>query len=172
MERGAVPFGAAALLRVKMGWRRVVGPPGFLRLSNERFSIIMSSDMSAEPEYWLELAQYELETAKAMLEKKRFVYVLVMCQQVVEKTVKALYAKLHGEIPPRIHNLVELSERCEIKLTPEQEDRLRQLSFYYIGARYPEDLSELSSINQNVAEMFYSFTLEFTEWVEKDLIEK
>jgi HEPN domain-containing protein len=130
----------------------------------------MYPDMSAEPEYWLGLARYDLETAKAVLEKKRFVYVLVMCQQTVEKTLKALYAKLRSEIPPRIHNLVELSERCSIGLTPEQEDRLRQLNFYYIGARYPEDISDLSSINQETAELFYSFTLEFTEWIEKGLI--
>jgi HEPN domain-containing protein len=130
----------------------------------------MYPDMSAEPEYWLGLARYDLETAKAVLEKKRFVYVLVMCQQTVEKTLKALYAKLRSEIPPRIHNLVELSERCGIGLTPEQEDRLRQLNFYYIGARYPEDISDLSSINQETAELFYSFTLEFTEWIEKGLI--
>jgi HEPN domain-containing protein len=130
----------------------------------------MYPDMSAEPEYWLGLARYDLETAKAVLEKKRFVYVLVMCQQTVEKTLKALYAKLRSEIPPRIHNLVELSERYGIGLTPEQEDRLRQLNFYYIGARYPEDISDLSSINQETAELFYSFTLEFTEWIEKGLI--
>jgi HEPN domain-containing protein len=139
-------------------------------LSNERFSIIMLSVMTADPEYWLELARYDLGTAKAVLETKRFVYVLVMCQQAIEKTLKALYTKLYGEIPPRIHNLVELSERCEVELTPEQEDRLRQLDFYYIGARYPEDISELSSINEGTAELFYSFTLGFAEWMEKDLI--
>ena len=35
-------------------------------------------------EYWLEIAQYDLVSAKAMLESKRFLYVGFLCHQVVE----------------------------------------------------------------------------------------
>ncbi len=42
-------------------------------------------------EYWIDLAIYDLETAKAMLKSKRYLYVGFMCNQVVEKMFKAYY---------------------------------------------------------------------------------
>ena len=44
-------------------------------------------------QYWLELSEYDLATAKAMLETKRYLYVGYMCHQSTEKALKGLYAK-------------------------------------------------------------------------------
>ena len=35
--------------------------------------------------YWHEVAAYDLETAKAMFESGRYLYVAFMCQQAIEK---------------------------------------------------------------------------------------
>ena len=40
--------------------------------------------------YWMELAEYDFETAKAMLRTERFLYVGFMAHQSVEKALKAL----------------------------------------------------------------------------------
>ena len=45
-------------------------------------------------EYWKELADYDLDTAKAMLKSKRYLYVGFMCNQVIEKIFKAYYVKI------------------------------------------------------------------------------
>lgn len=37
--------------------------------------------------YWLELADYDYETALAMLESKRYLYVGFMCHQTIEKSL-------------------------------------------------------------------------------------
>ena len=58
---------------------------------------------------WVEKAEYDLETAKAMLDAKRHLYVLFCCQQTIEKMLKAVFAKRMEETPPRVHSLVELS---------------------------------------------------------------
>jgi HEPN domain-containing protein len=42
-------------------------------------------------EYWLDIANYDLETASAMLAGSRWLYVVFMCQQAIEKLVKGLY---------------------------------------------------------------------------------
>lgn len=42
-------------------------------------------------EYWLDIAQYDLVSAKAMLESKRFLYGGFLCHQVAEKCLKAHY---------------------------------------------------------------------------------
>ncbi len=41
-------------------------------------------------EYWLDIASYDLKTARAMLRTKRFLYVGFMCHQVIEKVKKYL----------------------------------------------------------------------------------
>ena len=44
--------------------------------------------------YWIELSEYDLETAKVMLSSRRLLYVGFMCHQVVEKALKAIISFL------------------------------------------------------------------------------
>ena len=41
---------------------------------------------------WLASADYDMQTAEAMFESKRYLYVVFMCHLALEKTLKALYA--------------------------------------------------------------------------------
>ncbi len=41
--------------------------------------------------YWVEMSDYDFDTAKAMLDTKRYLYVAFMCHQVVEKLLKAYW---------------------------------------------------------------------------------
>jgi hypothetical protein len=62
-------------------------------------------------EYWIDLADYDIETAKAMLKSKRFLYVGLMCHQAIEKALKAIIVRdcQIDEIPPKIHDLSKLA---------------------------------------------------------------
>ena len=53
--------------------------------------------------HWVERAKYDLETAKVMLETERYLYVGYMCQQAVEKILKAMIAQKNKETLP-VHN--------------------------------------------------------------------
>jgi len=83
---------------------------------------------------WIERSQYDLDTAKAMLETGRYLYVAYMCQQSVEKLLKAIIAQKGKENFP-IHHLNRLAEISEIsnKLNPEQFNFLAELTPYHIG---------------------------------------
>jgi HEPN domain-containing protein len=41
--------------------------------------------------YWLDIANYDLDTAEALYNSGRWLYVAFMCHQVIEKTLKARY---------------------------------------------------------------------------------
>ncbi|MGM0411557.1 MAG: HEPN domain-containing protein [Bacillota bacterium] len=41
--------------------------------------------------YWTDLAEYDLKTAKTMLQTDRLLYVGFMCHQTIEKMLKAYY---------------------------------------------------------------------------------
>ena len=49
--------------------------------------------------YWVELSDYDFETAKVMLATKRYLYVGFMCHQVIEKILKAYWSKMLPEPP-------------------------------------------------------------------------
>lgn len=50
--------------------------------------------MDKKVKYWLDLAKYDLETAKAMLDTKRYLYVGFMCHQTIAKGLKVLKADI------------------------------------------------------------------------------
>ncbi len=117
--------------------------------------------------HWVERAEYDLETAKAMLDTARYLYVGYMCQQAVEKALKAIIAQQNRENPP-IHNLNRLAEIAGIKneLSAEQFSFLAELTPYCIEARYgdyKESLSEI--INKEKASEVYKRTQEIFQWL-------
>jgi HEPN domain-containing protein len=79
--------------------------------------------------YWLEIAQYDIVSAKAMLETKRYLYVGFLCHQVIEKALKAaVWARKKSE-PPFTHNLMILAENADLlaKLNDDQKLLLSEL---------------------------------------------
>lgn len=101
-------------------------------------------------EYWLDIAEYDLNTAQAMCDTGRWLYVVFMCQQAIEKLTKGLYTIYVDDNIPRIHNIVAIYTKFSDKLSKEtSEDTLELfalLSSHYFEARYPEYRIKLSSI--------------------------
>lgn len=97
---------------------------------------------------WLSLAEYDLQTAKAMFITNRYLYVAFTCQQAIEKLLKAIYVKEKNETPPYTHNLIKLVSLVSISSIID-EDKIRFieiLNSYYIESRYTEEIDELSQI--------------------------
>jgi HEPN domain-containing protein len=87
--------------------------------------------------HWVERAEYDLETAKSMLDTGRYLYVGYMCQQAVEKVLKGIIAQQNKENLP-IHNLNRLAQVAGIEndLNAGQFNFLAELTPYCIEARY------------------------------------
>lgn len=64
--------------------------------------------------YWLDLSEYDPETAEAMLLSGRYLYVGFMCHQTIEKIFKAFFSKNSEQTPPFSHNLSYLAEKSDI----------------------------------------------------------
>jgi HEPN domain-containing protein len=99
-------------------------------------------DAREKYEYWLETAQYDLETAETMLNGGRWLYVVFMCQQAVEKLVKGLYILYVDDNIPRTHNIRALVERFENRLpeavTDERYNLFEDLTIHYLNGRYAD----------------------------------
>ncbi len=117
-------------------------------------------------ERWAEQGHYDLDTARAMFDAGRYLYVVFCCQQAAEKTLKAVIVKRTGDFPPRIHSLVPLAEVARIDLTEERAQFFRELSNYYIRTRYPEEISDLAArISESQASVILKKTEETVKWL-------
>jgi len=116
---------------------------------------------------WLDRVQYDIETAEAMLKTGRYIYTVFMCQQALEKCLKALMAFQKKEIVP-LHNLRRLAEATDIihGIGAEDLKKIDFLSQYYLNARYKEDIEELSiQITADLSKKYLTFTREKIEWL-------
>ena len=123
-------------------------------------------------EYWLDLAIYDLETAKAMLDSKRFLYVGFMCHQTIEKGLKAYYVNLHNDQPPYIHNLIRLAEKAGLyeRMSEDQKDFYDFLDPLNIEARYPNEKEQLLALlTYEMCEQLLQKTEGELEWIQKQL---
>jgi len=117
--------------------------------------------------HWVERSEYDLDTAKAMLNTGRYLYVGYMCQQAIEKLLKGMMAQQNKENLP-IHNLNRLAEVAEIAnfLSLEQNNFLAELTPFCIEARYGDFKESLSEIlDKEKAEIIYQQTREFFKWL-------
>ena len=89
--------------------------------------------------YWIEMSDYDFETAKAMQKTGRYLYVGFMCHQSVEKILKAYYYASTKNTPPYIHSLSRLSEISELlsELSEDLLDTIDVLEPLNIESRYP-----------------------------------
>jgi HEPN domain-containing protein len=117
---------------------------------------------------WIELSEYDYQTAKVMLDGGRYLYVAFTCQQSVEKLLKAIYVKTKDETPPYTHNLKRLV--LELPFGNQvDEDKIRfleELNSYYIESRYTETVRELGKqLDTKTSKELYSKTGEFLTWL-------
>lgn len=120
--------------------------------------------------YWLDMAEYDLGTAEAMLAAGRYVYVAFMCQQCIEKVAKGLYSFFITDNVPRVHNLSYLVAKIKDTLNLDLEDRvfefLDHLSAYYIQGRYPTYREKMSqSVGVTEATELLVRTREVFQWL-------
>lgn len=119
-------------------------------------------------DYWLTIAEYDLDTAEAMHKTKRYLYVGFMCHQCIEKMLKGIYVANIKETPPRIHNLASLLEIVGLDqcIPSDLLDFILGLNPLNIATRYPDYKLELiKEIDQAYSAKLVSETRRLLEWL-------
>jgi HEPN domain-containing protein len=120
---------------------------------------------------WVATSNYDLQTADAMYKAGRYLYVVFICHLAIEKMLKALLARKYPEnVPPKIHNLINLSQRAGITIPENLKDFFQRIDNVSIATRYPEDLRTLSKeFNQDTAQRILSDTKRMLKWLKQHL---
>ena len=90
--------------------------------------------------YWIESSEEDYNVMLDLKEKSRNTYCLFFGQMVIEKLLKALYAKNNKGAPyaPKTHDLLYLAEKLNIELTEEQEVTLNEITTFNLSTRYDD----------------------------------
>ena len=122
--------------------------------------------------YWVEMSDYDIETADAMLATGRYLYVGFMCHQTIEKILKAYWSKNLTEIPLKIHSLSRLAEKTCLsdQFTDEQLDFIDRLEPLNIEARYPSYKERLmKSLTKEYCTTLFQDTKDLQQWIKNKL---
>jgi HEPN domain-containing protein len=123
--------------------------------------------------YWLELAQYDFDTAKVMLSGKRYLYVGFMCHQTIEKVLKANYVHIIKDTPSHVHNLALIAKKSGIydSFSDEHKDFLDFLEPLNVEARYPTVKDKImQSLSEEKCELLVNKTEELFLWIKTKLL--
>ena len=128
--------------------------------------------MNDKVTYWVEMSDYDFDTARAMLATKRYLYVGFMCHQVVEKILKAYWSEVLEEPPLKIHHLYRLAAKSGLiaELSEEQLCFIDELEPLNIEARYPSYKEQLlKSLTPEYCKELLNRTNELRLWIKNRL---
>jgi len=75
-----------------------------------------------------------------LLKTGRYIYVVFMCHLSLEKALKAHVEIVQDKMPPKIHDLVTLTDRAGLIIPEDLNKIVLELNEASIPTRYPEDL--------------------------------
>ena len=89
--------------------------------------------------HWLTMAERDWKSVLALHEAGQHMHALFFSHLVIEKILKAHWAKDNEESePPRIHDLEYLYNQTELKLTADQVDLLGVMNSWNLEGRYQD----------------------------------
>jgi len=125
--------------------------------------------MRPEAQAWWNLAESDLESARANIASERFYVAAFLCQQSVEKALKALWMVRKRELAPKTHSLIELGGA--LSALASHETALRRLNPQYVVTRYPDAAngSPPENYNRELASVLLQDAEEVMAWCRSEL---
>ena len=127
--------------------------------------------MRNEVGLWWKQANMDFDNAKKNMDIKAYYLVVFLCQQAVEKALKAYYFHVKKTGPGQTHSLIFLAS--EVKLPDRFMKFLRKLTPQFVNTRYPDAAygSPSELYDQEIAQEYVKETQEVMEWLRSKIEE-
>jgi len=133
----------------------------------------MNFDKEKTKAYWLESAEYDLETAESLCQVGKYPYALFFGHLAIEKLLKALVVKTSGKHAPYSHSLPVLASKLPFRIPEEIRLKLAEFMEFYFQARYPEETKEYyKKCTKSFAENHLKEIKKVFRWLKKKLEKK
>ncbi len=118
-------------------------------------------------DYWIKGAEDDIVTAELLIRERRTLHGLFFCHLVIEKAIKAHVVKATGDIAPRSHNLIYLSDNIGLQFDEETSIFLGILMRYQLQGRYPDYNPILPDIQ--TVQAYLEKTKKLMQWLKEKL---
>jgi HEPN domain-containing protein len=126
--------------------------------------------MKPETKTWVADAEYDLQSARVMLDSGRYFFVVFMCHLTIEKLLKSVIVERQGIVPPKIHNLLGLVVRAGLTIPAERRPLINELDNMSVVTRYPDGRQAIAStLTAEKTTSLYTRTVEFAQWLKHEL---
>ena len=88
--------------------------------------------------YWLSSSNKDLRAMGSLFKNSHYMWALFLGHLIIEKLLKAIYAKEVDTNIPYTHDLTKIAEMAKLPLTEEQKDLLDEVTTFNIKTRYPD----------------------------------
>ena len=125
--------------------------------------------------FWIDSSDEDYDTMIYMKNGKKNAWCLFMGHLVIEKLLKALYAKNNKSAPhaPRSHDLLYLAEKIGLNLTDHQKIILDKITYFNMSARYDDYKKEFQKKCTDIYTEEQVKTIEeVRKWLKNQLIIK
>ncbi len=113
--------------------------------------------------HWRSGALSSWDDALYLLEGKRVMLGMFAVHLALEKAIKAHVIKHTGNLPPKIRNLIRLTEVANLDMNVEHRKVLAEINDFNIEGRYSDDL--LSPISLKEAKVYVNRAKGTLEWL-------
>ena len=125
--------------------------------------------------YWIESSNEDYSTMMYMKAGKKNTWCLFMGQMVIEKLLKALYAKNNISEPyaPKSHDLLYLAQKINLQVTETQKRNLNEITRFNLNTRYDDYKKDFyNKCTDEYTEEQISKIEEVKQWLENLLKEE
>ncbi|MDR0796898.1 MAG: HEPN domain-containing protein [Tannerella sp.] len=100
----------------------------------------MANDFDVQKiiDYWIESSDEDYKTMHDLFHTKNYSWALFIGHLVIEKLLKAYYAKIHKNYPPMLHDLRRIGEKAGIVFDDNKLIIAETISQFNIRARYDD----------------------------------
>ena len=126
-------------------------------------------------QFWIKSSNADYKTMQVLYKNKQYAWSLFVGHLVIEKLLKALYAKNNATNPyaPKTHDLLYLSRKLKLNLTEEQEKIFDTITKFNINVRYADYKQQFINkcTYEYTSNQIFSIK-EIRKWLKKLLIKK
>ena len=131
---------------------------------------IENSMMRKEVEVWWKQAERDVRSAEKNITIEEYALVVFLCQQAVEKGLKAYFLQVKKQSPGLTHSLIYLASEADV---PEKFFKfLRRLTPEFVTTRYPDAAygSPNDLYDKEIAEDHLQQTKEVIAWLKSKIL--
>ena len=137
-----------------------------------RYNIDMNSEQLVA--HWVDSSERDFVTMDVLFKNKRYMHSLFWGHLIIEKLLKALYAKTHPEAPyaPKTHDVLSLAKNCNVELDVNRKIILDAVNSFNIEGRYEDEKKRFYKLcTKEFTTENIEIIKELREWI-KSLITK